>query len=351
MSTRAAVRIRARRRLAGVAVAVAASVALVACQGTASTGENATDGPMPTLRVAYAQGIQVNFYYALQNGLFEENGVKVEGTRFASGPELIAALTAGSADVGYFGAPAMVTANAAGADLQVFGIANEAGKMAALYVNPESGIASVGDLEGKTVATTQNTVTHIYLLIALERAGIDPADVNIVFLEPSALVAGYIRGDIDVVYMFAAVGAKLIAAGATLIESSSSSALGLDDTGNFVADATFIRDNVGTLRKFLAAVDQGTSITNGNKEASLEALEKGVGLVGEQAEIIYENMPSPGLTSKQLADPEFRLSLTPNGGFSSITQTLVDAMVDLGIVKEAPDVPSFITAEVVGGME
>jgi taurine transport system substrate-binding protein len=336
--------------MAALVVALAVTIGLTACGGSAPASSG-TAGPMPTLRVAYAQGLQTNFYHAMQNGLFEKSGVKVVGTKFDSGPALVSALVAGSVDVGYFGMPALVTADAKGAKLQTFGIANEAGKMAALYVNPSAGIASISDLKGKTVATTQNTVAHIFLLIALKRAGIDPKDVNIQFIDPTGLVAGYARGDINAVYMFASVGAKLIVKGATLVESTSSHALGLDDTGNFIANQAFIKDNTDTLRKFLTAVDQATPLTNGNRDVSLTALKNGIGLGGEEADIIYNNTPSPGLTSSQLADPKFRLSLTPNGGFSKISQEMVTTMIESGIVKDPPPVDSMITASVVEGMK
>ena len=138
-----------RRQMLGTVATLALAHVPGICQAQAA--------PAPTLRVAYAQGTQANFYYALQNGVFQKHGVKVEGTKFDSGPALIAALVAGSVDVGYFGLPAVINANGNGAKLQVFSIANTSGKTSALYVNPKSGITSVKDLVGKTVATTQNT--------------------------------------------------------------------------------------------------------------------------------------------------------------------------------------------------
>ena len=88
---------------------------------------------------------------------FKNMASKSKGTKFDSGPALIAALVAGSVDVGYFGLLAVINANGNGAKLQVLSIANTSGKTSALYVNPKSGITSVKDLVGKTVATTQNT--------------------------------------------------------------------------------------------------------------------------------------------------------------------------------------------------
>lgn len=337
---------RTRREMIGTVLALTLGGASIS-----SHAQGASNAPMPTLRVAYAQGTQANFYYALQNGLFQKHGVKVEGTKFDSGPALVSALVAGSVDVGYFGLPALINANANGAKLQIFSIANVAGKMAALYVNPKSGIKSVKDLVGKSVATTQNTVTHIFMLIAMKQAGVDPKTVNIKFIDPNGLVAGYVRGDLDAVWIFASVGAKLMSNGATLIPSTSAQAIGLEDAGHFIADQSFISKNRRTLQNFLSAVDEATPITNGSQPLSLIALDKGIGLVGDQAKIILDQTPEAGVTSRQLADPAYRLSLTPNGGYTRIVQEMLNMMISLGTLKTVPTASSMVTADVVTGMK
>lgn len=339
---------KARRRIVGSIITLALGLVSIASQSQDSSKTNPAT-PMPTLRVAYAQGIQANFYYALQNGLFEKHHVKVMGVKFDSGPALVSALVAGSVDVGYFGIPTLINADANGAKLQAFGVANVSGKMVALYANPKSGINNVRDLVGKTVATTQNTTGHIFLLIALKQAGIDPKTVHIKFLDSSGLVAGYLRGDLDAVWIFPSVGAKLMANGAKLVTSTAAPALGVEDPGSFVADRTFIRRNRATLRNFLAAVDEATPITNGSKQVSLTALNKGVGLVGDQAKIILDQLPSAGITSNQLADPSFYLSLTPMGGYMRITQAMLNTMSGLGTLKTVPVASSLMTADIVSG--
>lgn len=337
-----------RRRARSVAAAMTLLLALAACSspGSSDVGE----GKIPTIRVAYAQGLQANFYYALQHDLFTKHGVRVEGTKFDSGPALVSALVGGSSDVGYFGVPAMATANEQGAELQVFGIANNAGDMAALYVNPDSGIQSISDLKGKTVATTQNTVAHIFLLIALEKAGMSPSDVRIEFFDPAGLVAGFDRGDLNAVFMFASVGAKFLSSGAQIVKGTTSTDLGVPDTGNFIASKNYISGNTPALQKFLAAIDEATPKVNEDRTVYEDALEQGIGLAGDQAQIIYENQPSPCLLSSELTDPDSPMSLKQGGGFTKITQKLTDTMAGLGILKSAPNVADFVTSSVVEGV-
>ncbi|MEZ2388811.1 ABC transporter substrate-binding protein [bacterium RCC_150] len=339
---------RLRRYATALAAALTLCLGVSACSSPGSSGGG--QGETPTIRVAYAQGLQANFYYALQHDLFAKHGVKVEGTKFDSGPALISALVGGSADVGYFGVPAMATANEKGAQLQVFSIANNAGDMAALYVKPDSGIKSIQDLRGKKVATTQNTVAHIFLLLALEKAGMSPSDVQIEFFDPSGLVAGFDRGDLNAVFMFASVGAKFISSGAQIVKGTTSTDLGVPDTGNFIASRDYINANTPALRKFLAAVDEATPIVNKDKATYIDSLQKGIGLAGDQAQIIYDNQPSPCLPSSELADPSSPVSLTPGGGFTKITQQLIDTMTKGGMLKSAPKVADFVTSSVVEGV-
>src|SRR5690625_4395716 len=93
-------------------LATAASVGLAACgAGEDANAQNKVNVEQNTIRVAYSLGTQANFYHALGEELFAEHNVEVDATEFASGPDLITALVSGSADVGVFGGPAIITAN------------------------------------------------------------------------------------------------------------------------------------------------------------------------------------------------------------------------------------------------
>ena len=85
------------------------------------------------------------------------------------------------------------------------------GKAEALVVKGDSGIASLADLKGKTIATPFASTSHYSLLAALQDAGVAESDVKIIDAEPDAIFAAWSRGDIDGAYVWNPNLAKLVA--------------------------------------------------------------------------------------------------------------------------------------------
>jgi taurine transport system substrate-binding protein len=323
--------------------ALAAAAGLLLC-GLAACG-TAAPAAGHTIRVAYAAGTQADFYYALQHKLFAKYGVHVEPIKFDSGPALITALAAGSADVGYFGPPSLIAADAHGADLQVFGVANDTGDMDALYASPKSGVATAAGLRGKTVATTDSSVPDILLHIALEKAHIPFGAVKIQYLNTPAIVAGYARGDIQAAWVFNSVGAKLLSYGARMGENATD--LGLSDPGDFVATKSFIGAHAAELRNFLAAVDEGARTTNASASATETVLTKGAGLNAAQAKIVAQRELGSGTLSADLAQPGNALSLMPGGGFTKLLRAEAQMMQELAIIPPTRDLSQMVTDSIV----
>ncbi len=74
-----------------------------------------------------------------------------------------------------------------------------------------TGINTVADLRGKRVATAFASTAHYSLLAALAQAGVNPADVDIIDLQPQASLAAWQRGDVDAVYTWRKVQARALA--------------------------------------------------------------------------------------------------------------------------------------------
>ena len=73
---------------------------------------------------------------------------------------------------------------------------------------------------GKTVATPFASTSHYSLLAALQGAGVDASDVNIIDAQPDAIYAAWENGDIDAAYVWNPNLAKLIADGGTVLITS-----------------------------------------------------------------------------------------------------------------------------------
>ncbi|MGN6305345.1 MAG: aliphatic sulfonate ABC transporter substrate-binding protein [Mesorhizobium sp.] len=67
----------------------------------------------------------------------------------------------------------------------------------ALVTTKDSGINSVADLKGKSVAVTRGTDPHIFLVRALQSAGLTERDITPVLLQHPDGATALIRGDVD----------------------------------------------------------------------------------------------------------------------------------------------------------
>lgn len=126
-----------------------------------------------------------------------EKGVEVKWTEFPAGPVLLEGLNVGSIDFGSVGEAPPIFAQAAGANLVY--VANEPPSPAseAIVVPKGSGIRTLADLKGKKLALNKGSNVHYLTVKALEKAGIDAKDIQIIFLPPADARAAFERGSVD----------------------------------------------------------------------------------------------------------------------------------------------------------
>lgn len=126
-----------------------------------------------------------------------EKGIEVKWTEFPAGPVLLEGLNVGSIDFGSVGEAPPIFAQAAGANLVY--VANEppSPQSEAIVVPKDSKLRTLADLKGKKLALNKGSNVHFLLLKALEKAGIDYKDLQIVFLPPADARAAFERGSVD----------------------------------------------------------------------------------------------------------------------------------------------------------
>jgi sulfonate transport system substrate-binding protein len=124
-------------------------------------------------------------------------GVAVQWVEFNSGPPLMEALNAGSIDFGYGGDMPPIFAAAAGVDFVFVASQPVSGRNEGLMLPAGSGVQSVEDLRGKSVAVTKGSSAHNFLVRVLEAHGMSPSDVRLSFLQPADAAAAFNGGRID----------------------------------------------------------------------------------------------------------------------------------------------------------
>ena len=108
--------------------------------------------------------------------------VNVEWIQSAGSNRANELLRAGALDFGSTAGSAALLARANGAPTHVVYVFSQP-EWTALVTSPESGINSIADLAGRSVAATRGTDPYFFLLQALQSAGVDYSDVEVVALQ------------------------------------------------------------------------------------------------------------------------------------------------------------------------
>lgn len=160
----------------------------------------ASQGAKPeVVRIDYAYYNPVSLVLK-QKGWLEESlkkdNIKVEWVLSQGSNKALEFLNARSLDFGSTAGAAALIAKANGNPIQAIYVYSKP-EWAALVVKKGSPIKSVKDLKGKKIAATKGTDPYIFLLRALDKAGLSPKDVEIIQLQHTDGRAALEKGDVD----------------------------------------------------------------------------------------------------------------------------------------------------------
>lgn len=192
-----------RALLPALALTTALSFGLTGCMA----GENAAEAPAAadgatqggTLTIDFATYNPLSLIIKEQGWLEDElaeQGMDVEWVQSAGSNKANEALRAGAIDVGSTAGSAALLARSNGSPIKAIDIYSQP-EWSALVALPESGITSVEDLRGRSVAATIGTDPYFFLLQALEDAGVDQSEVTIENLQHADGRAALASGAVD----------------------------------------------------------------------------------------------------------------------------------------------------------
>ena len=168
----------------GVLVASAGLLAMPAIGRTATT-----------VRLGYQKN--GSLVIVRQQRLLEQKGITAEFVEFTSGPPLLEALNAGAVDFGATGDTPPIFAQAAGSELVYVGAQPISGANEAVLVRADGPVRSLADLRGRRLAFTKGSSAHNVAVKVLAKAGLKPADVQPVYLQPPDAGAAFRSGALD----------------------------------------------------------------------------------------------------------------------------------------------------------
>ena len=130
-------------------------------------------------------------------GVLSDLPYKVVFSTFTSGPPQIEAATAGKIDFAVTGNTPPIFGAASNAKVKVVTAYENGGDGDRVLVRADSPIKTVADLRGKSVAVGKGSSAHGHILAQLQKAGLSPADVKLVFLQPADALTAFTSGQAD----------------------------------------------------------------------------------------------------------------------------------------------------------
>ena len=130
-------------------------------------------------------------------GALDNLPYQIAFSTFTSGPPQVEAATAGRIDFAITGNSPPIFGAASNAKIKVVSAYDGGGVGDQVLVHADSPIQSIADLRGKRVAVGKGSSAHGHILGQLQKAGLTPADVTLVFLQPADALSAFTKREAD----------------------------------------------------------------------------------------------------------------------------------------------------------
>lgn len=314
-----------------VVTAVVTALALTGC----SVDHSGQDASKPTIRIGY-QSFPSGDLIVKNNKWLEEAlpDYNIKWTKFDSGADINTAFIAKELDFGALGSSPVARGLSAPLNIpyKVAFVLDVAGDNEALVARNGSGVNTIADLRGKRVGTPFASTAHYSLLAALAQNNLSSKDVQLVDLQPQAILAAWERGDIDAAYTWLPTLDDLRKTGKDLITSRQLAKDGkptLDLSAVAVDFANAHPDVVDIWRKQEA---RALTTIKDDPNAAAKAIASEIGLSPE--DVVGQLKQGVYLTPDQVASPEW---LGSDGSPGNIAANLESASEFLAEQKQIPE--------------
>lgn len=214
------------------------------------------------------------FFLGVERGWYREAGIDLELREGRGSGNVVQLVASGGDDFGFAGADAVVRGVATGA--QVLAVATLMPRNAdAVFAPVATGIRRPADLAGRRIASTAGGTSDTLLPAFLRSAGVDPARVTIVRVDPSLKVQVTLQGQVDAMNgpvwsgsLFRPVG------GATMMRYADHGVVVVGYT--IVASAAALRDRPELVGRMVAATLRSWRHAAERPVDALEALQRAV---------------------------------------------------------------------------
>jgi NitT/TauT family transport system substrate-binding protein len=262
-----------KRRTSSIAVAVVLCLLVTACvQGSANRVGN-TGIPTVTFQLDWVPGgYHAGFALAQQAGFYEAEGISVRLSPGNGSSKTAQLVAAGNAEIAYADATPVTQLAARKSPVRV---------LATLYQSPpsqltaraESGIRTIQDVSGKSVAVPSGATQTTLLPALFEANGIDPETVDIVEAPPDTLIPQLLHGEVEAILgSVDSFGVHLADRGVETVDFPFYRH-GVTTVGTSIfATETYVREHPREVRAFVKASLRGWAHALQNPDDAIRAL-------------------------------------------------------------------------------
>jgi taurine transport system substrate-binding protein len=318
-------------KLKSILAAVAATtLALSGC----SVDRSGDQADKPTIRIGY-QSFPSGDLIVKNNKWLEAAlpNYNIKWTKFDSGADVNTAFIAKELDFGALGSSPVARGLSAPLNIpyKVAFVLDVAGDNEALVARNGSGVNTIAELKGKRIGTPFASTAHYSLLAALSQNGLSANDVQLVDLQPQAILAAWDRGDIDAAYSWLPTLDQLRKTGKDLITSRQ-----LAKNGKPTLDLGAVSDEFANAHPDVVDVwrqqeARALKLVHDDPAAAAKAIAAEIGLSPD--EVVGQLKQGVYLTPDQVASPEW---LGAEGKPGNIAVNLQSASQFLADQKQIP---------------
>lgn len=280
---------------------------------------------------------------AKEKGLLEKvyPNVTIEWVEFQSGTDILTAIQSGSINFATIGTPPVALGIANNYPFKVFYLHDVIGESEGLIVKKSSGIESIPDLRGKTIAVPFGTTSHFAFQNVLKYYGITTNDFTLLDMTGPDIFAAWQRGDIHGAYIWESVKSQLVEAEGRQIVSSAQAA----DLGGLTAEVGIVHNDFykkypDVVKAYVTVIDEAVKEYRAQPDSSAKLMAAGLGLSVEATKIAMNEIivKDKADQANYFVSGELSKTLKATGDFlfeqKSISRAPSQEAVDAAILTE-----------------
>lgn len=258
--------------------------------------------------------------------------VDIEWVEFQSGTDILTAVQSGSIDFATIGTPPVALGIANDYPFKIFYLHDVIGESEGLIVKADSGIETLEDLKGKTIAVPFGTTSHFAFLNVLKANEIDTKDLTILDMTASDLYAAWQRGDIDGAYIWESVKSQLIDSdGVQLVSSADAAEVGGLTAEVGIVSNSFYENYPDVVKNYIDILDDSVKSYRENQEEAAELMAGGLALSVEDTTVAMNEI----IVKDKSEQKDY---FGESGELEQTLKDTVDFLIDQGsITVEVPE--------------